>query len=52
MVRDNNNYRQSQYIVIGDITIDNQTLFDHIFTNFHDNDTESDVLETYFSDHK
>ena len=47
MVRDNN-YRQ----LIIDVTTDNNTLIDHIFTNIPDSETASGVLETYFTDHK
>ena len=46
MVTDNS-YRQ----LICGVTTDNQTLIDHIFTNISDTETESGVLEAYFSDH-
>jgi hypothetical protein len=47
MVRDDG-YRQ----LICDVTTDNHTLIDHIFTNIPDSETSSGTLETYFTDHK
>ena len=43
-----NNYRQ----LVSDITTDNHTLIDHIFTNLPESQINAHVLETYFSDHK
>ena len=43
-----NNYRQ----LVCNVTTDNQTLIDHIFTNLPEPHAKSHILETYFSDHK
>ena len=43
-----NNYRQ----LVSDITTDNHTLIDHIFTNLPESQINAHVLETFFSDHK
>ena len=42
------NYRQ----LISHYTTDNRTCIDHIYTNLPDQNITSQVLETYFSDHK
>ena len=42
------NYRQ----LISHYTTDNRTCIDHIYTNLPDQHVTSQVLETYFSDHK
>ena len=43
-----NNYRQLVY----SNTTDNNTLIDHIFMNLPKSQAKSQILETYFSDHK
>ena len=43
-----NNYRQ----LVSNVTTDNQTLIDHIYTNLPESQASSHILETYFSDHK
>ena len=43
-----NNYRQ----LVSNVTTDNQTLIDHIYTNLPESQSSSHILETYFSDHK
>ena len=42
------NYRQ----LVSNVTTDNQTLIDHIYTNLPNSQASSQILETYFSDHK
>ena len=42
------NYRQ----LVSDVTTDNLTLIDHIYTNLPESQASSHILETYFSDHK
>lgn len=41
-------YRQ----LVNNVTTDNQTLIDHVYTNLPDSHASSHILETYFSDHK
>ena len=43
-----NNYRQ----LVQNVTTDNQTTIDHIYTNLPPSQINSYILETYFSDHK
>ena len=42
------NYMQ----LVSNVTTDNRTLIDHIYTNLPESQVSSDILETYFSDHK
>ena len=37
---------------VSNVTTDNQTLIDHIFSNLPESQVSSHILETYFSDHK
>jgi hypothetical protein len=37
---------------VSNVTTDNQTLIDHIFSNLPESQVTSHILETYFSDHK
>ena len=42
------NYMQ----LVSNVTTDNRTLIDHIYTNLPESQVSSHILETYFSDHK
>ena len=43
----NHNYMQ----LVSNVTTDNRTLIDHIYTNLPESQVSSRILETYFSDH-
>ena len=43
-----NNYRQ----LVFNVTTNNKTLIDYIYTNLPESQVTSHILETYFSDHK
>jgi hypothetical protein len=42
------NYMQ----LVSNVTTNNRTLIDHIYTNLPESQVSSHILETYFSDHK